>query len=239
MEIPVLYEDDFLYVVDKPAGIVVNRAETVKAETVHDWAEKRIKNYELGIGDREGTDFYNRAGIVHRLDKDTSGLLIIAKNPTVFSYLQAQFKERTITKKYLALVHGTVTPDEGEIKASVARLPWNRERFGILPGGREAVTSYKVLSRHKGNFGSFSLLSVFPHTGRTHQIRVHLKYLGFPVVSDSLYGGRKTLRSDLVFCPRLFLHAVYLKFRHPQGGDWITVESKLPDELEKVIGKLS
>jgi len=247
MEIPIVYEDDDLLVIDKPSGLVVNRAESVKEETVTDWAEKRIKNYafapssgrgELGIKNNEAEDFYNRAGIVHRLDKETSGLLLIAKNPQAFSNLQAQFRERLVEKKYQALVHGIVVPEKGEIKASVGRLAWNRERFGVIAGGREAVTSYIVLSTFKTRLGNFSLLEVTPHTGRTHQIRIHLKYLGFPVVSDSFYAGRKTARGDRSFCPRLFLHAISLKFRHPEAGEYLIVESKLPEDLEKVLGSL-
>jgi 23S rRNA pseudouridine1911/1915/1917 synthase len=246
MEIPIVYEDECLLVVDKPSGIVINRAESVKEETIQDWAEKKYQISNIpGLAARAGkyqkeenSDFYKRAGIVHRLDKETSGLLLIAKNPRAFSHLQAQFKERLVEKKYQALVHGIVVPEKGEIKASVGRLAWNRERFGVIAGGREAVTSYIVLSTFKTKFGNFSLLEVTPHTGRTHQIRIHLKYLGFPVVSDSFYAGRKTARGDKLFCPRLFLHAISLKFRHPETGEYLIVESKLPEDLKKVLESL-
>lgn len=246
MEIPVIYEDEYLLVIDKPAGVVVNRGETVKEETIADWAEKRNQGLAMPAG-RQGirddgldkNDFYARAGIVHRLDKETSGLLIIAKTSQAFSQLQSQFKQRTVVKKYKTLVHGILTPEKGEIKASVGRLPWNKERFGILPGGKEAVTLYTVLVTLKTNLGNFSLLEVTPQTGRTHQIRVHLKYLGFPIVSDSLYGGRKTYRNDMKVCPRLFLHAAYLKFKHPENGKWMELRSKLPKELEEVLKNLN
>ncbi len=236
MEISVVFEDNALLVIDKPSGVVVNRAESVKEKTIQDWAQERIKICRVRIKNKEeAKEFYNRAGIVHRLDKDTSGLLIIAKTPEAFSNLQSQFKERVIEKKYQALVHGVLAPKEGGIKANIARLPWNREKFGIVSGGRAAFTSYKVVAYYKGLEGNFSLLEVFPETGRTHQIRVHLKYLGFPVVSDSLYGGRKTWKRDLKFCPRLFLHAAYLKFKHPEDGRWIEVKSELPEDLKKVL----
>lgn len=248
MDISIVYEDELLFVIEKPPGVVVNKAESVRVETIQDWIENRHS------GEPEATpesstktildvarmtvneEFKNRAGIVHRLDKDTSGLLIIAKTPQAFFNLQAQFKERTVSKKYITLVHGKVVPETGEIKASVGRLPWNRERFGILPGGREATTSYRLLKSLKSSKGEiFSLLEVTPTTGRTHQIRIHLKYLGHSVVADNFYAGRKTVRADVKFCPRLFLHAAYIKFAHPQSLKIMELESRLPDDLQKVL----
>lgn len=241
MEIPIVYEDGEFIIIDKPSGVVVNRATSVTTETIQDWAQEklRINNLELKIND-EDRDFYNRTGIVHRLDKDTSGLLIIAKNLNAFFNLQLQFKERKVSKRYITLVQGKVASPTGEIKASVGRLPWNRERFGILPGGREAVTSYKLLKLLKSPKGElFSLLEVTPFTGRTHQIRIHLKYLGHPVVSDNFYAGRKVYRQNQKFCPRLFLHAGYIKFQHPKTGKMLEFESKLPKDLENVLQKLT
>ncbi len=240
LDIPIIYEDEFLLVVDKPAGLVVNNAESVKGETLQDWAENKlkIKNEKLKISEEDNI-FYSRSGIVHRLDKDTSGLLLIAKTSQIFSQLQLQFKERSVSKKYKTLVHGKVVPAQGEIRASVGRLPWNRERFGILPGGREAVTSYKLLKSLKSPTGEIlSLLEVAPQTGRTHQIRIHLKYLGHPVVSDGFYVGRKTYRKDLYFCPRLFLHAFYLKFAHPGQKKDILLTSELAQDLKLVLEKI-
>lgn len=240
MHIPIIFEDEYLLVTDKPAGVVVNRADTVAAETLQDWAEEKLQitNYKLQIGEKN--DFINRAGIVHRLDKETSGLIIIAKTPEAFSSLQLQFKERKVTKKYIALVHGKVVAPQGEIKASVGRLPWNRERFGVLAGGREAVTSYKLLKSLKSSHGEpLSLLEVTPHTGRTHQIRIHLKYLGHPIVSDRFYAGRKTGREDIKFCPRLFLHAAYIKFMHPKTLKVLEFETDLSADLQKVLTGLS
>lgn len=240
MDIPIVYEDESLLVIDKPSGVVVNKAETVQGDTIQDWVDERAKSHkENSITSKQGdTDFDIRSGIVHRLDKDTSGLLILAKTPDSFSNLQRQFKERLVTKRYLALAHGKIVPSTGEITATVGRLPWNRERFGVISGGREAHTSYSVISLYMHEHMYYSLIEVTPLTGRTHQIRVHLKYLGFPVVADNLYAGRKTYRRDVVFCPRLFLHAAYVRFEHPQTGKMLECTSKLPGELQNVIKKL-
>lgn len=244
-QFPIRYHDTDLMVIDKPAGVVVNRAESVKGMTVQDWVENNLKlkieNVKLENGKDNEQEFYRRSGIVHRIDKETSGLLIIALNPPAFVHVQSQFKERTVQKKYRALVHGHVTPPQGQINVPVGRLPWNRMQFGVFPGGRESLTDYSVVQSYRahGRGGSFSLLEVSPHTGRTHQIRVHLKYLGHPIVSDELYGGRKTARDDRTWCPRLFLHAAYIRFTQPTTGALIEVKSELPEELEKVIEKLS
>ena len=147
-DIKVIYEDDNILVLDKPAGAIVNKADTTKNEiTVQDWLEEKwqIANSQWQIADRE-TDFYKRAGIVHRIDKETSGILIVAKNPASFANLQAQFKDREVEKAYVALAHGRIEPAEGEISVPGGRLPWNRTRFGVLAGGKEATTHYKVIS---------------------------------------------------------------------------------------------
>lgn len=235
MNIKILFEDDDLAVLDKPAGIVVNRAISVKEETVQDFVEK---NFILKEAPADSSEFLARSGVVHRLDKDTSGVLIVAKNPASFLSLQSLFKERKISKKYKALVHGKVMPERGEINAPVGRLPWNRERFGILSEGREAQTSYRVLSFYDYEGEYFSLLEAMPFTGRTHQIRIHLKYIGHSILSDKFYAGRKTCRQDLTFCPRLFLHASNLTFKHPFKAKNIEIESVLPEELLKVLAKM-
>lgn len=215
MDIPILFEDDALVVINKPSGLVVNRAESVKEKTVEDWAREKFKS---GI---------DRAGIVHRIDKETSGLLVIAKTPESFSELQRQFKNREIKKTYLALVHGIIVPKEGEIRAPVGRLPWNPKRFGIVPEGKEAVTKYKVV---KDN-----LVELYPETGRTHQIRVHLKYLGHPIVGDYLYAGRKTARDDRTWAPRVMLHAWKLTILHPRPGGKMSFEAPMPDDMMKAL----
>lgn len=236
-KVKIIFEDDQILVLEKPAGMVVNRAETVAGKTLQDWIErysewdwKSLKAQKK----TEGTeDFLKRSGIVHRLDKETSGILLVAKTSAAFENLQKQFKERRVKKKYLALVHGQVKPETGEIEAPVGRIPWSREKFGVVPGGRVALTKYKVSKIYNLESKIYSLLEITPETGRTHQIRVHLKYLGYPIVADEKYAGRKTSREDRKIFPRMFLHASYLGFFHPRTGDWIEFESKLPQDLEK------
>ena len=235
MDIPILYEDDDLMVINKPPGVVVNNAESVKGETVQDWAAGRVESGQWTVNN-ENNDFISRAGIVHRLDKETSGILLIAKTPEAFVDLQRQFKERIVHKTYLALCHGKLEPSEGEIRAPVGRLPWNRERFGIVPGGKEAVTKYKVKSvQLTVNSEDVSLVELYPETGRTHQIRVHLKYINHPIVGDYLYAGRKTSRADRQEVGRVMLHAWKIEFAHPIKGDTLKVEAPIPGDMKKII----
>ena len=252
ISIPIIFEDDSLLVVNKPAGITVNRAETTKNEiTVQDWAAEKlhITNEELKTNEglkfgEEGwdpsVDFYKRGGIVHRLDKETSGVLVIAKKPEAFVNLQTQFRERTVKKTYLALAHGIISPKTGEISVPVGRLPWNRNRFGVLPGGRESKTLYTVLSYYKQSdkHDSLTLVELYPQSGRTHQIRVHLKYINHPIFSDFLYAGRKTARSDRKFLPRVFLHAAKISFLHPITEERITFDAPLEKELTAFLQTL-
>ena len=227
----IIFEDESILVLNKPSGWITNDASTTTTQpVVQTWLRENFK-YPL-IGDRERRD-----GIVHRLDKETSGLLIIAKTISAFENLQSQFKERKVTKTYIALTHGEIELKEGEIVASVGRLPWRRERFGVLPGGREAITKYKVISYHSliTDHGSlFTLVELYPKTGRTHQIRIHLKFIGHPIVGDYFYAGRKTAREDRLWCPRLFLHASKISFFHPETGKELTFESELPKDLNLV-----
>ena len=219
-----IYEDSSILVLDKPSGWIVNDAATVKEQpTIQSWLNLPLE----------------RSGIVHRLDKETSGLLLVAKTKEAFENLQAQFKARKVKKTYIALVHGQVEPKEGSIEAPVGRLPWRRDRFGVLPGGREAVTKYKVskyfVKTDDGKASHFTLLELEPKTGRTHQIRIHLKHIGHPIVADEFYAGRKTARNDRKWCPRLFLHAGEIIFFHPKTGKEISFKSNLPDGLNNVI----
>lgn len=238
--ISIIYQDDFILVVDKPAGIVVNRAESVKGQTLEDWAQEYLGN--ANFQDQE-SDFGSRKGIVHRLDKDTSGIIIIAKNEDSFKQLQSQFKNRTVKKTYIALVHNRVTPGQGSIEAPIARQPWNRLRFGIVPSGKPAKTNYKLLAyyqkREKGKIEEFSLVEIYPLTGRTHQIRVHFKYINYPLVGDSAYAGRKTSRADLIWAPRILLHAQKLKLNHPDNSKELEFISKIPSDFEEALNKLN
>lgn len=244
ISLPVLFEDEFLCVVDKPPGIVVNRAQSVQGETVQDWAEERFQGIQSADDSEEYRVFAERSGVAHRIDKETSGCLVIAKSPQVLSELMRQFRERTVHKTYLALVHGKITPAEGEIRAPVGRLPWNRERFGVLPGGRDAVTRYAVLQTfsRQDNSGNIrdsrnliSLVELHPETGRTHQIRVHLKHINHPIVADWQYAGRKTARNDRTWAPRVMLHAAKILFRHPVTGIDLAVEAPIPDDMRAII----
>ncbi len=222
MTIGIVYEDENILIINKPAGLTVNRSETTKGDTLQDYLEQ---NYKIPV---------ERSGIVHRIDKETSGLLIIAKNDEAFTNLQKQFKDRIVKKKYISLVHGRLNSD-GEVSVPVGRLPWNRKRFGVLAGGREAFTKYHIIKAIDINGEAMTLLELYPETGRTHQIRVHLKYLNHPIFGDELYAGRKTARNDRKILPRLFLHASKISFIHPKSGERVEFESDLPKELADLI----
>ncbi|MEK7571315.1 MAG: RluA family pseudouridine synthase [Patescibacteria group bacterium] len=247
IHITVLYEDTDILVVDKPAGITVNRAETTKHETtIQDWAEERLHiKYQMPnvkYGEEGWTpeqDFYVRGGIVHRLDKETSGVLILAKNARAFVELQRQFREREVKKVYQAFAHGKINPATGTISVPVGRLPWNGKQFGIVPGGKESKTDYTVDTYYQFSKTKefFSFVSLFPHSGRTHQIRVHLKYIGHPIFADFLYAGRKTSRNDRKLLARVFLHAAELRIMHPTTKKQIHFVSPLAKELQDLLDK--
>jgi 23S rRNA pseudouridine1911/1915/1917 synthase len=226
----ILYEDDFLLVLEKPAGLVVNRSESVKQKTLQDLLEEK---YSF-----KGKDvFFRRSGIVHRLDKDTSGVMVAAKKKEAFLNLQAQFKKRKVLKNYICLVHGKLEPKLGNINLPLARNPENRKKFTVRLGGRKALTFYKRLKFFSAE--KLSLVEIELKTGRTHQIRVHLSYLGYPLVSDLIYLGEKRLKKDLLWCSRLFLHAKKLGFNHPKTGEFKEFESKLSKDLQLVLNKLA
>ena len=235
MNCPIVYEDEVMLAIDKPPGLVVNRAESVKGETVQDWMEQHMP-FDLSKKTENTKDFFDRAGIVHRIDKETSGILLIAKTPEAFVELQRQFKERIIKKTYLAITHGTPVPKEGEIHAPVGRLPWNKERFGIVPGGKDSVTKYIVQSSWETeDKEQLALVELHPETGRTHQIRVHLKYINHPILGDYLYAGRKTSRDDRVWATRVMLHAWKLICLHPVTHEELAIESPIPDDMKRII----
>lgn len=222
----IVFQDQTLLVIEKPAGLVVNQVPSSKDQSLQEWL--RAKKLSL----------IPRSGIVHRLDKDTSGLLVVAKTLEAFEDLQRQFKERKVEKKYLALVHGQVAPSEGEINLPVSRSPFDRKKFGVFLGGRPSKTNYEVKKHYSFKGEEYTLLELFPKTGRTHQIRVHLKHLGYPVVGDAKYAGRKTVRLDRQWCPRQFLHAAYLSFTHPVTGKKVSFTSPLPADLEAALKKM-
>ncbi|MBI4038153.1 RluA family pseudouridine synthase [Candidatus Daviesbacteria bacterium] len=223
-----IFEDDAVIVLDKPPGLVVTEIPGMLA---------------------------------HRLDKDTSGVLLVAKGPEALWNLQSQFKQRIIKKEYLALVHGQLEA-AGRVEMAIGRNPRKRKKFTVTEAGKEAVTEYeqielRVMSEQllreifadfnnsqmrkltKMGYAKFSLLRVKPKTGRTHQIRVHLKYILHPIVSDDKYAGRKMNRLDKRWCPRMFLHAQKIGFKHPVSGVWMEIESPLPLDLKKSLSYLT
>ncbi|MBI2621528.1 MAG: RluA family pseudouridine synthase [Candidatus Levybacteria bacterium] len=247
-KLKIIFENKDYLVIDKQSAVTVNRSDTTGGEvTLQDLIDEYVQNTQI-IGKSESqfvrndsdVEFRKRSGIVHRLDRETSGILIVAKNPASFKILQSQFKERKVEKSYIALVHGKLSPSQGEINVPIGRLPWNRKRFGVLAGGRNAETAYRVISnlKFKISNGRLSLVRLFPKTGRTHQIRVHLKYINHPIFADPLYAGRKTSREDRKLLPRIFLHAEGLSFFEPSGGEKKTFRSELPSELKRFLDSL-
>ena len=222
LPLKIVYQDDQVVVVDKPPGLTVHPAPGHPRGTLVNALLARYPELE-GVGDRL------RPGLVHRLDADTSGLMVIARTPLAHESLSRQIKERTITKVYLALVRGHPEPSQGTVEAPIARHPRSRQRMGIVMGGRHASTHYRTLRLFKG----FTLLEVQPHTGRTHQIRVHLSSLGHPVAGDAKYGGR------MPFLRRQFLHAYRLGFHLPPAETYVEFTSPLPPDLEEALGVLA
>lgn len=225
----IIYQDELIMAVNKPAGWVTTSASTTAGQkTIQGWLEE---NFDFPVFELSQC----RNGIVHRLDKDTSGVLLVAKTFESFTDLQKQFHDREIQKEYVALLHGKLRATAGTVKAEVGRLPWNRERFGIMPGGRASETSYKLVKEYCKDKQVYSLVAFEPKTGRTHQIRIHAKFLGNPIVSDLFYAGRKTSRRDMEWCPRLFLHAAKITFQHPQTNEQMVIEAPLPKDLSDVL----
>jgi 23S rRNA pseudouridine1911/1915/1917 synthase len=221
LPLKILYEDAGVVVVDKPAGMVVHAGAghsrgTLVNALLHHFGPLSSINGEL------------RPGIVHRLDRETSGVLVVARNDKAHQVLARQFHDREVEKVYLALVHGRMRQTQGRFTNPISRDPVRRTRMTAkLPGGREALTEYRLIEQ----FERLSYLEVRIGTGRTHQIRVHLSSLHHPVVGDRLYGAPAQI-PGLPVLHRFFLHAHRLRFRSPSTGEWISVESSLPDELE-------
>jgi len=217
--ITVIYEDDQLLVIDKPAGLTVHPAPGHSSHTLVNALLSRLS--ELPDSGKE------RPGIVHRLDKDTSGVMVVAKNVAAQENLMDQFKARTVMKRYQVLVKGHLTPEEGIIEAPVGRDPRHRQQMAVVPEsrGREAITEYTVIRY----IGEFTLLEVRPVSGRTHQIRVHLKAIGFPVAGDNVYGVKAPPLK------RQFVHAAVLGFVLPSTGEYREFASPLPDDLAQAL----
>ncbi len=238
----VIYQDEQVLVINKPAGMVVNRAETTRGKrTLQDWVGKNIKYQILRIKNKSqkskiDQEFISRSGIVHRLDKDTSGVMVVAKTEEAFSDLQRQFRERQTQKTYLALVHGKLEPKEGAMCLPLGRSLVNRHKFTIKLTGKTAETSWQVERYLSKGDDVFSLVKLFPKTGRTHQLRVHLAHLGHPIVGDGQYLSEKRAKSDKLWCSRQFLHARELCFG--LKGERKCFEADLARDLQQVLREL-
>jgi 23S rRNA pseudouridine1911/1915/1917 synthase len=221
----VLYESPEVVVVNKPAGVPVHPGHGHRDDTVVNALLARYPDMR-NLQDQE------RLGIVHRLDMDTSGVLVVARNESAQRFLQAQFKARTVQKVYIVLAEGHLTPAYGAIEAPVGRDPRNRKRMAVVAeGGRDARTEYHVLK----HLGDYTLLEAYPRTGRTHQIRVHLASIGHPVAGDAVYGSRKTSR----LFPRQFLHALRVCIVLPGSNSQREFEAELPDDLRQSLYALN
>ena len=219
--VTVVYQDENLVVIDKPAGLAVHPGPGHPDQT--------LVNALLAMcPDIQGIGGEIRPGIVHRLDKDTSGLMMVAKTHQAHIELSAQIKARQVTKGYLALVEGTPAPLQGKVDAPVGRHPRRRTRMAVVVGGKEARTSYKTREKFQGH----SLLELYLETGRTHQIRVHMAHIGHPLVGDTTYGHASPL------VDRHFLHAFHLAFKHPVSGESLEFQTGLPSDLTPALDAL-
>ena len=220
----IVYEDPDLLVIDKPRGMVVHPAPGHSGGTL-------VNALLHHCNDLSGIGGAIRPGIVHRLDKDTTGLLIVAKNDFTHQALAAQLKERRLRREYLALVHGAVSPPTGRVSAPIGRHPAHRKKMAVVPGGREAVTRYRVLAR----LGSYTLLQVSLETGRTHQVRVHMAFLGHPVAGDPVYGRAP---APLALTQGQALHARRIAFTHPRSGRFMEFAAPLPADFRAALRTL-
>lgn len=232
--VEVVYEDDDFIVVNKPAGMVVHPAAGIDSGTLANALAFHFQQLSTVGGAA-------RPGIVHRLDKGTSGLLVVAKTESAHEHLADQFRAREVFKSYIALVHGQFEEESGEIDQPIARDPRNRTRMAVVRGGRPALSIYNVRKR----FDRFTLLDVELKTGRTHQIRVHLAWLKHPVVGDEIYGAGRdktvidpVIRSRIAKLGRQFLHAERLSFRHPRTAQRLQFAAPLPSELQSTIDQI-
>ena len=218
----IYYEDEDVIVVNKPSGMVVHPA-------LGNYSGTLVNALMHHCKDLSGIGGVLRAGIVHRIDKDTSGLLVSCKSDLAQKSLSLQFFNKTVTRKYYAICYGVINHNLGRIDAPIGRDPDNRQRMAVVDGGKNAVTNFKVLHRYK----EYTLLELQLETGRTHQIRAHMKYIGHPVVGDPLYGPKKVIGDH-----GQFLHAKTLGFTHPKTNEFLEFDSPLPDFFEDFLNTL-
>jgi 23S rRNA pseudouridine1911/1915/1917 synthase len=218
----IIYEDEDIVLVNKPQGMVVHPAKGHHSGTL-------VNALLFHIKDLSGINGKIRPGNVHRLDKDTSGILVVAKNDAAHTHLSEQLQNHSMDRNYRALVHGVLPHEHGTIDAPIGRDPQDRKKFTVIKTGKEAITHFRVIERFK----EYSLLDVALETGRTHQIRVHLNYINHPVAGDETYGPVKTLKGE-----GQFLHAQSLRFIHPRTGEEMFFEAELPELFEKTLNEL-
>ncbi len=219
-----IYEDDAILVVNKYVGVVVNTSSTTTNTTIQEVVGEVVD-------DDTESEFALRSGIVHRIDKETSGILLIAKTKSAFDKIQNQFKARSVAKKYSALVFGKITDPILEINAPIGRDPKNRLRFAVVAEGKESSTTINLLSTHVIDGTILSLINAFPKTGRTHQIRVHMSALNHPIVGDGIYSNKSQKAFADRFFNRMMLHAGSIEFTHPVTGARVFFETPLPKEF--------
>jgi 23S rRNA pseudouridine1911/1915/1917 synthase len=277
---PILFEDADILVIDKPAGIVVNASDSVREETVQSWMQRYLQDtlpadnwYQMipeEFTQEYGSPqdiFTERTGVVHRLDRDTSGALVLAKNPGALVALMYQFKMRETRKEYACLVHGELPIVQDTIRMPIMRSMSNRSKFAVATNGKPAETEYKVIGVYqlppeqlleilrrnefeKGrtdaqitkeyqSYGRFSLLTCYPKTGRTHQIRVHFAFLQHPLVGDQTYTNKWRGKADQLWCGRQFLHASSIQFQHPRTKEVLTIAAPLEQDLATALTQLT
>ena len=229
LKLNIVYENDYFFIISKDAGLVTHPSPGYNENTL----VNALLFYCNKLSTLSGE---SRAGIIHRLDKDTSGLIIIAKNDEIHRKISEQFKSREVRKTYVALVWGLFNEKEGEIELPIGRSRLDRKKMSVaIDGGKKALTSFKVMEE----FNNCSLLNIYPKTGRTHQIRVHFSYIDHPVIGDKKYGNKYSDKLALeIDLNRQFLHAKKLIFKNPVTGEEMTIEDELADELRECLEKL-
>jgi 23S rRNA pseudouridine1911/1915/1917 synthase len=222
LNLEIVYEDEDVLVVNKPRGMVVHPAPGHTSGTL-------VNGLMYQVKDLSGINGVMRPGIVHRIDKDTSGLLMVAKNDKAHVSLVDQLVKKTVTRKYIALVHGHIPHDKGTVDAPIGRDPRDRQSMTVVDSGKHAITHFRVLER----FGNFTLVECRLETGRTHQIRVHMKYIGYPLAGDPKYGPKKTIEFD-----GQALHAAVIGFIHPRTEEYMEYETPLPQVFSDLLEEM-